>query len=88
MPKTIEIPRRGEYKFLGFCNRKNEYLNWEEKRISLSKLKKIWTEGDFGHEVWDTNRFTYYEFKAIKPVYLKIDNLWWKIFAIDGKQKK
>ena len=78
MPQTIYIPKRGQYTYLRYHSKRNKYNVCELKHLGRGVLRDIWNDKE---ERWDP------EF-AIKPIYVKHEDLWYKVFAIDWEAKE
>ena len=78
MPKTIDIPKRGRYSYLQYHTKKDEYSFFEEMSFNRRDLR----------EIWENKRESFVLETIIKPIYLKYENLFWKIFAIDWEVKE
>ena len=78
MPKTIDIPRRGRYSYLSYYPPKNKYFHYDDYPLNRRELREGWEGRKKSFEIATT----------IKPIYLKYENLFWKIFAIDWEAKE
>ena len=70
MPKTIAMPKRGDYTYLWRHPFEHKY---EVHRLKLTKR--------FFKDLWQQET-------TLKPVYVKHDELWWRIMAIDWEGKE